>query len=339
MSNLPEHNVLLYKGQNKILNISMLGVLGKEDLSGDSLTFSVYELGEETAIITKTTDDIAEIEIVASDILVKFLPADSSSLSTKRYYYNLWHTDSLGDIVPALTGFFKISLAVPNITNKIRNILDEAGELRLHQLKDQIFPLTTLNSLNVDRARIMDVQGVWKLSDVTHDLVNYYTGGTFEATSGKINLGTPLLSLLSDVRVDYIWESGISDKAIEDLLEDSKVWAEGYTQETFEYNMEDTNAGKALEALAISKTIIECIITINGANAAQLGYNFRLGDFEVQTKLWGEGMIAGEIFKLYKERLMMDQQVTGRAIYFKFPSKTYKQYPLQTLLNNSQGGT
>ncbi len=339
MSNLPEHNVLLYKGQNKVLNISMLGGLGKEDLSGDSLIFSVYEIGTETAIITKTTDDPAEIEIVASDILVKFVPTDSSSLTAKRYYFNLWHTDVLGDIVPALTGFFKISIAAPNILSKIRNILDEAGELRLHQLKDQVFPPTTLLSVTVDRARIMDVQGVWVLSDVTHEETNYYTGGTFTAVNGKINLSTSLPNLLSDVRVDYIWESGISDKAIEDLLADSQVWAEGYTQETFEYNMETTNAGRSLESLAISKTIIECIITINGANAAQLGYNFRLGDFEVQTKLWGEGMIAGEIFKLYKERLMMDQQVTGRAIYFKFPSKTYKQYPLQTLLDSSQGGT
>lgn len=341
MSNLPEHNVIVFKGQNKILNISILGVLGGEDLSGDTLTFNVYEFGNEVPILTKSTDQASEIEIVAtSEILVKFVPADTSGLDAKRYYYNLWHTDVLGDVVPALTGYFNISLAAPNLINTIRLILDKGAELGIRSIPDEIIPPADVKTVYVTRRRVRDILGVWLLSDTSHGLINYYTGGTFDSVSGEVSLATFLPEAINDVRVAYTWEAGIDDQAIEHHLDTAKIWVEGFSGTEFIYNGAVTSEEKQAERAALSLVMILCILTINGANVAQMGYNFRVQEFEVQTKLWGEGMIAEALFNQYMNDLNRWLRVLGEDIRVATTQNTRltDRYSLSTELSYSQSG-
>ena len=43
---------------------------------------------------------------------------------------------------------------------------------------------------------------------------------------------------------------------------------------------------------------------MNMSNAIQSGFNYRIAEFEIQTKLWGEGMIAETLLKSYWDRAM-----------------------------------
>lgn len=340
MSNVPEKDLIVYKGQNKNFIISMLGITGGEDLAGDTVIFYVYESGNTTPFITKSSVvGVTEVEFTGpSEVTVKLVPADTSSLEAKSYFYQLWHTDVGGDIVPALTGFFRLLVLAPSIIKSIRNLLDEAGEVGVRQMRDEIIPPTSAYLVYANRRRVRDIQGVWLLTDTTHALTNYYTGGGFDPESGEIRLGSSLPSLVSDVRVDFSWESGIDDDAIQSHLDTSRRWAIGYTNVEFNYNDNSTEEKRRVEDLAIARTVVLCILTINGANVAQFGYNFRLGDFEIQSKLWGEGMIAQALFQLYVNMYEEAKQTTGRYIYTRRAKKLEKQYNLTVLLSTSQSG-
>lgn len=50
---------------------------------------------------------------------------------------------------------------------------------------------------------ITAVSGVWLQTDPTHAGTNYYTGGSFAATTGVITLGTPLPGANTPVLIDY----------------------------------------------------------------------------------------------------------------------------------------
>lgn len=333
MSLVPQENLNVYIGQNKEIIITILGDAGLEVVTGDTLEFYVLAPGDSTPIITKTTADVAELEITGdSEVTVKLIPSDTSSLTAGRYYYQLWHIDinGTGDKYPALTGFFDITSLEPSILPVVRHILDEGAELGIRQIRDEVVPPTDLYTVHTFHRRVTAVQGVWLSTDIDHSGTNYYGDGGFEEKRGKITLGVELPDIVNDVRINYTWESGISDETIQHHLFAAKAWVEEYSGDTFNYNAESDK--KPLENMAIAYTIIMCVLTMNGGNVAQMGYNFRVGEFEVQTKLWGEGMIAGELFKQYTMELERWMSVVGKYVRFNF-ARNIKKYRLSAQLD------
>lgn len=341
MTDIPTHNMAIFKGQDKNYIISVITVDGLKVITDDLLEFKVYNNPSESPIITKTTDTVTEInKINPTDIQVFFDVVDTSTLDVKRYYYQLWLTDgSTGKTEPVLAGYFRVQLAVPSVVEEIRSQLDEAGEVGIRQINDEILPASTLDTIYVSRGRIRSVQGVWKLTDESHSLTNYFIGGGFSINGREVTLGVNLPDLISDVRISYAWESGISDDALYDHLDRAKKWVTGYSGINFDYDSISGESQDHAKELAIAFTMLLCINTINGANVAQMGFNFRLGDFEIQTKLWGEGMIAGEIFKLYKENVTYWLSVVGKKVNFKGAKKRNQQYSLRTVLDSHQDGS
>jgi hypothetical protein len=159
-------------------------------------------------------------------------------------------------------------------------------------------------------------------SDVNRTGTNYYTGGGYDAMEGKITLGSPLPQDNEEVIVSYQYHTGIPDETIADILTEARAWAIGITRISFEYGDTTTVEGVQLEGLCIAWTIVYCVMVINGANAAQMGYNFRLAELEVQTKLWGEGMIAEALFNQYANLITQWLRVTGIYIHFERFGKT-----------------
>lgn len=205
-----------------------------------------------------------------------------------------------------------------------------------------IYP-SNLTTIYVSRPRILSVEGVWIYTDSTHVLTNYYTGGGFDASKGKIWLGTPLVSAADFVRVSYSWESGLADETIQWHLDASRVWAINYTGIDFIYGDAVTMLQQGCEALSLAAAILGCILSLNGANVAQMGYNFRLHEFEVQTKLWGEGMIAEALFGVYIQQIKWWLETLGKKgdVYLVNRATTDRKYNIETLLsmsNSVEGG-
>ncbi|MHA2274138.1 MAG: hypothetical protein ACXAC2_00120 [Candidatus Kariarchaeaceae archaeon] len=333
---VPEANLRIYQGEDKSLIISVVGEGGKEVITGDTLTFEVFIKGDAVPVITKSTDTPTEITISASnEITVFLLPADTSVLDIGRYFYQVWHTEqSDSKVSPVLTGYFDVVLLAPSIISSLRLLLDEAGELGTRQVNDIISPITT-TEVAANRRRVVDVQGIWLLSDTAKSGTNYFTGGEFEYSSGRITLGTQLPNAISDVRISFTWESGIADDVIAEHLTRNKVWVEGISGQEFEYGATTNADEEYAENLAIAVTVLSCILTINGANVAQMGYNFKIQEFEIQTKLWGEGMIAEALFNQYRMEIKRWEQALGIDIRSAVANKLFPRYDLRRHFSHS----
>lgn len=340
---VPVENRAIYKGQDKSVAIYIADETGMKTLTSCRLVFSMRETVDGTPVITKDSDVGGEIDIDADQVnnegeaVVNFVPADTSSLDSKRYYYDLWLTDSVAKTYPVLTGYFNISDVAPTMLPQIRHLLDEAGELRVMTVKDEMADPSTALSLYTARKRVKEVYGVWTLSDDEHTGTNYYTGGGFNTVSGRIWLGTPLVDM-NTVRIDYAWESGIDDDAINWHLTTSKIFVTGYTGIEFDYGKAITDLQKQAEGMALARIIIGCVLTINGANVAQMGYNFRLDEFEIQTKLWGEGMIAEALFAQYSNMYNEWKLAIGKKGHIFFTAPTTRKYDISTLVGYTADG-
>jgi hypothetical protein len=333
---VPESNQRVYQGEDRSIIVSVVGEGGKEVLTGDTLTFEVFVKGNAVPVITKSTDTPTEITISASnEITIFIVPADTSTLDIGRYYYRIWHTEQADSKVsPVLTGYFDIVLLAPSIIKSIRLLLDEAGELGTRQVNEIISPITT-TLVSANRGRIREVQGVWLLNDPTKVGTNYFLGGEFDSTSRRVQLGTPLPNAISDVRIAFTWESGVADDVIAEHLTRNKVWVTGISGQEFEYGNTTTADEEYAENLAIAVTILSCILTINGANVAQMGYNFKIQEFEIQTKLWGEGMIAEALFNQYRMEIKRWEQALGIDIRSAVATKLFPRYDLKQFFAHS----
>lgn len=338
----------IYKGQDKEVLIYISGITGLLDLTGCQLVFNVRETVDGTPIIIKDSNNAGEIDIAADQVANKgeatltFVPADTSSLDAGEYYYDLWLTDLSNKTRPQLTGHFIIDSVAPSMITDVRLILDEAGELRRQVVKDQLVYPATLYKLYLPRTRVLSVEGVYLLTDDTHTLTNYYSGGGFNKSTGVVWLGAGLNILHEMVRVDYTWESGINNDTILHHLNSSRVFTVNYTGIEFNYGKATTNLTKGAEAMSLAGAILACILSVNGANVAQMGYNFRLDEFEIQTKLWGEGMIAEALFNMYIREYDKWKMALGKAGTILLATPDIEKYNIKTLVGytdtTSEGG-
>lgn len=342
---IPIKNLETFKGQHKNFTMSVAGSSGVVDVTNDTISFYVKETVDGDAVITKTTADTTEIEKTdptKGKIKVKLLPADTENLTSGKFYYQLWRLDaSNSELRPILMGYFWVEEVAPTLTGMVRQILGEAGELRMQHVSDEIVSPASLVEIHTTRIRIQSVEGVWLLTDETHSGTNYYTGGGFVAEKGKIWLGTALPTMNQLVRLSYTWESGVTDETISWHLHSSKLFVTNFTGYVFEYGAETDATLQGAEAMAVARTVIGCVLTVNGANVAQMGYNFRLDEFEIQTKLWGEGMIAEALFNLYRANYEEWKQSLGKAGHIFVTTATVPKYNIETLVgyygNNSEG--
>jgi len=266
-----------------------------------------------------------------ADVVVDAVPT-RESLGKYYYDYDVPSTAQLGTWTAVWSGTINgVYIEAPvqftiveageigfgiRIIERVRALLGEAGEEKISLIVNEVQTSANNSTVYTDFRRISDVTGVWLASDTSHTGTNYYTGGGYDSMKGKIYLGTALPSENEDVIITYSFHEGIPDSTIDQLLLDSQKWVIGRTDLEFTYGSVFTVREYNLEMFAISRCICMCVLVINGANAAQMGYNFRLEEFEIQTKLWGEGMIAGELFKQYYNMFLSYMSIIGIKIDF-----------------------
>lgn len=335
---IPVEDKKIYKGQHKDYMINVADASGQTEITGFTIVFQVKQTVSGDPIIEKTTAKVTEIKITDGSKGIAelyLLPTDTLSLTMGKYYYDIWITDSNSKTRPILCGHFWIRDAAPSLVSMLRKRLDEAGELRVQTVPDELVYPATLNKLFVTRTRIKGVIGVWAFTDTDHTETNYYTGGGFNSSTGEIWLGTEVALTNQYLRVSYLWESGVDDDSIEWHLDESRNWVIQYTGVEFTYGNTVAPIEKSAESMALAAAVLGCILTVNGANVAQLGYNFRLHEFEIQTKLWGEGMIAEALFGVYIQQINWWLSAIGKAgqVYVATPPTSRGKYTINNQLN------
>jgi len=185
----------------------------------------------------------------------------------------------------------------------IRQILGEIGRQQHLTEEDEIGIVASNDTIYTDYQDTVDVIGVWLSSDPNHTGTNYYTGGSFDNKDGKIILGTSLTAG-TEVLISYVRKQGLSDIDIQTHYDGAKLFL-AYKMVYFDYEWDNptTDLDKLARYTAYNLAAYYCIITLNMGNTIQSGFNYRMEEFEIQTKLWGEGMIAQELFGMIKRRL------------------------------------
>ena len=337
---VPVEDKNIHKNQHKDYEINVADITGQTNITGFTIAFYVRETITGDPVIEKTTAEVTELKIIDATNGVAELylvPADTALLDAGKYYYSLWITDLNTKTRPILSGYFWIFEVGPSIVTLIRSLLGEAGEEAVLAVNNELVIPSNLVTLHTSRRRLRSVDGVWLLSDEDHAGTNYYTGGGFDADSGKIWLGTPLATTNAYVYVNYTWESGVNDNTIQHHLWSGRMYTVNFTGIEFSYGDAIGNRQQGAEAMAIAVAMIGCILTVNGANVAQMGYNFRIDEFEIQTKLWGEGMIAEALFNLYLKEVDKWTQALGKASTILIANRNVatNKYNIETLVGNT----
>lgn len=337
---VPVEDKSIYKSQHKDYTIYVADPSGKTKITGFTIAFYVRETISGEPIIEKTTAEVTEIKITDGDngkAELYLLPADTALLDTGKYYYSIWITDLNSKVRPILSGYFWIYQVAPSIVTLMRKLLGEAGEEAVLTVSNELRIPSSLTTVYASRRRLRSVEGVWLITDEDHTGTNYFTGGGFDADSGRIWLGTALATTNAYVYVSYTWESGINDDTIHHHLWSGRVYTVNFTGIDFDYGDAVGNRQQGAEAMSVAVAMIGCILTINGANVAQMGYNFRIDEFEIQTKLWGEGMIAEALFNLYLKEVEKWIMALGKAGTILLANRTAAtgKYNIESLVDYS----
>jgi len=191
---------------------------------------------------------------------------------------------------------------------QVRNLLVQAGRTATLVRDNDLVPIFysgTIATIYTDFQDIIDVAGLWKPDDVYNSGTNYLSGASIYPEEGRITFPTNLTGwdvTLNEGLITYAHIQGLTDQQIQLNVN----IAESYVQmELWEDSI--NFSGTATFEIFANHTMCTIaayysLMAINSSNAIQSGYNYRLGDFEIQTKLWGEGMIAETLLNKYWER-------------------------------------
>jgi hypothetical protein len=158
---LPVKDIGLYTGQDKTIPISVADSSGVVNITNDTLYFYVKAVVGGTPVITKDTDTITEIEKTDAEngaAAIYLVPADTASLNTGKYVYELWRKDTFDRLKPILTGYFWIYDIAPSMINTMRDLLTEAGELHILKIMDETVNPATLSVIYTSRRRLIGVE-------------------------------------------------------------------------------------------------------------------------------------------------------------------------------------
>lgn len=187
----------------------------------------------------------------------------------------------------------------------VRNLLTQAGRQHIKVRDDDLIQVFNYQTLYVDFPDVVDVAGIWLPDDLNHSGTNYASGATVYPSQGKISLH-PSLSIPNsyrEVMITYATSDGLSDQQIQNNVNIAKDYVQMELWETVDFSGSSTYKVFARTTMLTIGAYFS-LLAMNNSNAIQSGYNYRIAEFEIQTKLWGEGMIAETLLNKYWDRSM-----------------------------------
>jgi len=187
----------------------------------------------------------------------------------------------------------------------VRKLMAQAGREVIQVHNDDILPVFYSGSdthLYTDFQDIMDIQHIRLVDDIYHSGTNYLQGSTIYDKEGRIDIGLNLPANTDEILITYATRDGLSDEVIQLNINMAKYYLQGELWRS-ELNYSGSSTYEIMAKWTLySIATYWCILGMNSSNAIQSGYNYRIAEFEIQTKLWGEGMIAETLLMKYWER-------------------------------------
>jgi len=184
----------------------------------------------------------------------------------------------------------------------VRNLLTQAGRQHIKVRDDDMVSIFNQLTIYSDFSDLVDVAGVWLPDDYNHSGTNYASGATVYPKKGTIILSQAIPLEYRDVLITYATRDGLSDDEIQFNINISKDYVQMELWETtLDYSGSSTYENMCRHTMLTISSYFS-LLAMNNSNAIQSGYNYRIAEFEIQTKLWGEGMIAETLLNKYWER-------------------------------------
>lgn len=193
----------------------------------------------------------------------------------------------------------------------IRKLLQEVGQqyrnVVISEMAHIIAERNGSHSVYIRRKGIAGIQGVFRRTDVDKQN-NLFTGlgdhtdpdGLFDRNTGVITLSNNFsYSYLEEVMIDYVHQEGLTDDDIDTIF----VWAQQFLKlTTGNYSMTfSQNSEGWWGAIHIAR--LSSMLMLSTGSVMQSGYNLRIEDFALETKAWGEGMIAQFLWQQYQKEI------------------------------------
>ena len=215
----------------------------------------------------------------------------------------------------------------------IRMLLDEAGKMEYRTVEDEPLITATTTKLYLDYQNIEEVTGVWDVDDLTHTGTNYMSGSSAQYnTKGGYVVLDPAASANMEVIATYTYRKGLSDDEISFFYELSKmeVNAELFVLGDGIDFSGTSNAEILAKYVAYLITAYRVLLVLNSGNVIQAGFSYGAFNYDVQTKLWGEGMSTGELLREMKDRITALKALlkanSGNVVYVSDLNTTMPSY-------------
>jgi len=184
----------------------------------------------------------------------------------------------------------------------IRALLGEIGRTQ-HTVEFNEFQTTIgTDTVYVDYQDIAEVSGIWLVTDTDKSGTNYYTNGSYDGKFGKITLGTSAPSADTEIIASYVRRIGLIDTEIAQHFTAAQAYVLVHIWDEFDFSDTLQNYNVLGRETVYSLSSYWCLLALNMGNALQTGFNYRVEEFEIQTKLWGEGMIAEALLATYWDK-------------------------------------
>jgi hypothetical protein len=194
---------------------------------------------------------------------------------------------------------------------QLREELGEAGEVFFNVIKEEmgyIVPeVDGTFSVYTRRKGIKQVVAVNRRTDVNKTLNLYIGNGSRIAPEGRFNQSTGIITLapndnykdLEPVIYSYVHQEGLTDDMLDTTFSYGRVFIQKHTG-SLDIDFTNQSAGW-WGAIKIAR--ISCLLILSTGGVLQSGYNLGIEEFRLETKAWGEGMIAQFLWMQYQKEI------------------------------------
>lgn len=246
------------------------------------------------------------------------IPDHVSDDTSGKYLYDFASALASGDVY--------VSSSTESEIMMVRERLGDAGTLIAEVIVDEMGISTDVDTVFTMYQMIYEVNGVWLRTDTAHSGTNYYDGvdGDFDSRMGMITLHTSLPAAVTEVLIDYTYYRGLHNDTIDQFLTEAKLYVKKFTRKDYIWSDglgvdPDEETQIALMAAA-SLAAKRCLVALSAGDILQLGFNFRLGDLEVENMVRGGGFHVQAMIDQLDNDIQQKLAMLGRGMYFVAPS-------------------
>lgn len=176
----------------------------------------------------------------------------------------------------------------------LRDLLMEIGQIQYNTFTDELRMVGSDDTVYTLFGRIVDVIGVWLMSDVVKASDLYGASGSNDGHRVKLGTATTPGTY---VTVSYVIADGMNENAAKEMIDQAKYQVKLQLMETdLNLDVPVTDFDHLARSYWIMLTLYGSYLLMNNVNFIQGDANLSLFNYQYSSKLWGEGMSTDALF-------------------------------------------